>query len=76
KLGESTQVLCVTHLLQVAGCGHQQMFVAKQTKAGQTETQMHALDEQQRVAELARLLGGSQITDSTLANAKELLIAA
>ncbi|AGV18611.1 MULTISPECIES: DNA repair protein RecN [Vibrio] len=76
KLGESTQVLCVTHLPQVAGCGHQQMFVAKQTKAGQTETQMHALDEQQRVAELARLLGGSQITDSTLANAKELLIAA
>jgi DNA repair protein RecN (Recombination protein N) len=52
------------------------MFVAKQTKKGQTETQMHALDEQQRVAELARLLGGSQITDSTLANAKELLIAA
>ncbi|MEF1298223.1 AAA family ATPase [Vibrio parahaemolyticus] len=76
KLGESTQVMCVTHLPQVAGCGHQQMFVAKHTKGGQTETQMRALDEEQRVAELARLLGGSQITDSTLANAKELLIAA
>jgi DNA repair protein RecN (Recombination protein N) len=37
---------------------------------------MHTLDEQQRVSELARLLGGSQITESTLANAKELLIAA
>ena len=37
---------------------------------------MHTLDEQQRISELARLLGGSQITDSTLANAKELLIAA
>jgi DNA repair protein RecN (Recombination protein N) len=76
KLGESTQVMCVTHLPQVAGCGHQQMFVAKHTKSGQTETQMRSLDEEQRVAELARLLGGSQITDSTLANAKELLIAA
>ncbi len=75
-LGESTQVLCVTHLPQVAGCGHQQLFVAKQTKGGKTETQMHLLDSQQRVSELARLLGGSQITESTLANAKELLIAA
>ena len=76
KLGESTQVLCVTHLPQVAGCGHQQLFVAKQTKAGKTETQMNQLGEDQRVAELARLLGGSQITESTLANARELLIAA
>jgi len=76
KLGESTQVLCVTHLPQVAGCGHNQMFVAKQTKGGKTETQMMKLDNDQRVSELARLLGGSQITESTLANAKELLIAA
>ncbi|NVN84284.1 MULTISPECIES: DNA repair protein RecN [unclassified Vibrio] len=75
-LGESTQVMCVTHLPQVAGCGHQQLFVAKSTKSGKTETQMYTLDEQQRVSELARLLGGSQITESTLANAKELLIAA
>lgn len=75
-LGNSTQVLCVTHLPQVAGCGHQQLFVAKQTKNGMTETQMRLLDEQQRVSELARLLGGSQITESTLANAKELVIAA
>ena len=74
-LGESTQVLCVTHLPQVAGCGHQQLFVAKQTKAGKTETQMHTLSEDQRISELARLLGGSQITESTLANAKELLAA-
>lgn len=76
KLGDSTQVLCVTHLPQVAGCGHQQLFVAKQTKSGKTETQMHSLNDEQRVSELARLLGGSEITDSTLANAKELLIAA
>ncbi|WP_264878099.1 DNA repair protein RecN [Vibrio agarivorans] len=76
KLGESTQVLCVTHLPQVAGSGHQQLFVAKQTKGGKTETQMRQLDTEQRVSELARLLGGSEITESTLANAKELLIAA
>lgn len=76
KLGESTQVLCVTHLPQVAGHGHQQLFVTKTTKANKTETSMLTLNEKQRISELARLLGGSQITDSTLANAKELLIAA
>ncbi|SIO95693.1 DNA repair protein RecN [Vibrio spartinae] len=76
QLGESTQVLCVTHLPQVAGCGHQQLFVAKQTKSGKTETQMLKLDNQQRIEELARLLGGSQITETTLANAKELLLVA
>ncbi|KJG01669.1 DNA repair protein RecN [Photobacterium angustum] len=75
-LGESTQVMCVTHLPQVAGCGHQQMFVAKRTSEGQTETNMRPLTEEDRIAELARLLGGSEITERTLANAKELLIAA
>ncbi|MCE0493102.1 DNA repair protein RecN [Vibrio salinus] len=76
QLGESTQVLCVTHLPQVAGCGHQQLFVAKNSKAGKTETQMLPLNTEQRIEELARLLGGSTITETTLANAKELLIAA
>ncbi|MEJ2764347.1 DNA repair protein RecN [Photobacterium sp. MCCC 1A19761] len=75
-LGESTQVMCVTHLPQVAGCGHQQMFVAKKSSKGQTETSMVPLNKDARVAELARLLGGSEITERTLANAKELLIAA
>jgi DNA repair protein RecN (Recombination protein N) len=76
KLGQSTQVICVTHLPQVAGCGHQQLFVTKQTRQGKTETSMSQLSQEQRINELARLLGGSQITSSTLANAKELLIAA
>ncbi|SMY37524.1 DNA repair protein RecN [Photobacterium andalusiense] len=76
KLGASTQVMCVTHLPQVAGCGHQQMFVAKKTTDGQTETQMRPLTTDDRIAELARLLGGSEITERTLANAKELLVAA
>lgn len=75
-LGQSTQVLCVTHLPQVAGCGHQQLFVAKKTKLGKTETRMHSLNHEQRVSELARLLCGTEITDSALANAKELLVAA
>ncbi|MCL1140160.1 DNA repair protein RecN [Shewanella pneumatophori] len=74
SLGESTQVFCVTHLPQVAGNGHQHMFVNKSSKAGKTETSMVALNKTQRIEELARLLGGDTITSNTLANAKELLL--
>ncbi|MCL1058940.1 DNA repair protein RecN [Shewanella gelidimarina] len=73
SLGESTQVFCVTHLPQVAGNGHQHMFVNKSSKSGKTETSMVALDKDQRIEELARLLGGDTITSNTIANAKELL---
>jgi DNA repair protein RecN (Recombination protein N) len=73
SLGQSTQVLCVTHLPQVAGNGHQHMFVNKFNKGGNTETTMQTLDKEQRVNELARLLGGDVITENTLANARELL---
>lgn len=75
QLGESTQVMCVTHLPQVAGCGHQHFVVSKQTDGAMTETQMQALDKRARLQELARLLGGSEVTRNTLANAKELLAA-
>ncbi|WP_426785124.1 DNA repair protein RecN [Rahnella variigena] len=75
QLGESTQVMCVTHLPQVAGCGHQHYFVSKETDGEVTETQMNRLDKKARLQELARLLGGSEVTRNTLANAKELLAA-
>ncbi|BDY03823.1 DNA repair protein RecN [Ferrimonas sp. YFM] len=73
-LGESTQVFCVTHLPQVAGNGHNHMFVSKSTKGKATETLMIPLAQEQRLGELARLLGGDSITDATLANARELLV--
>ena len=76
KLSENTQVICVTHLPQVACHGHQQQFVMKQTIEGQTMTQMKQLDEKGRVEELARLLGGDKISSTTKANAKELLYTA
>ncbi|PLR34788.1 DNA repair protein RecN [Chimaeribacter coloradensis] len=75
QLGESAQVMCVTHLPQVAGCGHQHYFVSKQTDGEATETTMVRLDKRARLQELARLLGGSEVTRNTLANAKELLAA-
>ncbi|RUO21167.1 DNA repair protein RecN [Aliidiomarina iranensis] len=73
QLGQNNQVLCVTHLPQVAARAHQQMFVSKHTEAGKTITSMRALTDEHRIEELARLLGGDTITNHTLANARELL---
>ncbi|MEX9785854.1 DNA repair protein RecN [Providencia manganoxydans] len=75
ELGESTQVMCVTHLPQVAGCGHHHFYVCKETNGVETETHMQLLDKKARLQELARLLAGSEVTKNTLANAKELLAA-
>ncbi|OCG27848.1 DNA repair protein RecN [Gilliamella sp. wkB108] len=74
QLAESTQVITVTHLPQVAGYANQHYFVSKQTNGKQTSTDMQKLDNNGRLNELARLLGGDKITEATLANAKELLI--
>ncbi|GAA3535533.1 DNA repair protein RecN [Zobellella aerophila] len=74
QLGESTQVLVITHLPQVAGNGHQHFFVSKSSDANDTQTHMHELDTSSRLQELARLLGGNKITANTLANARELLV--
>lgn len=73
KLGESTQVICVTHLPQVAARAHNQMFVTKFSDGKTTETHMISLQENERIEELARLLAGDKLTDSAIANARELL---
>ena len=73
KLGKQSQVMCVTHLPQVAAQAHNQLFVTKLTDGESTETQMLALTKQDRIDELARLLAGDKVTKSALANAKELL---
>ena len=73
QLGDKCQVLCVTHLPQVACHGHHQFNVEKFTVDNKTETKMTALSQEERVPALARLLGGSEITDLALANAQEML---
>lgn len=73
KLGQRCQVICVTHLPQVACYGDQHFTVEKFTIDEKTETRMTSLSHQQRIKALARLLGGSKITDSALANAQEML---
>ncbi|WP_194757308.1 DNA repair protein RecN [Aliidiomarina indica] len=73
SLGENNQVLCVTHLPQVAARAHQQLFVRKLKQDGKTLTTMESLSDSHRVHELARLLGGDTVTEHAIANARELL---
>ena len=73
QLGKKCQVLCVTHLPQVASHGNHHFNVQKYVENNQTETQMSLLTAKERVNALARLLGGSKITDAVLANAQEML---
>ena len=75
QLGKSTQVICVTHLPQVASSAHQQFFVAKEIAEGKTYTHMLPLNKDGRVNEIARLLGGDNISKTAKANAKELIMA-
>lgn len=67
------QAICITHLPQIAALGDQHCLVAKYETAEQTVSTVEPLDAAGRVDELARLLGGAQITETTRANAAELL---
>ena len=73
KLGSSRQVLCVTHLPQVASCAHNHHKVAKIKSDKSTSTGMIVLDNEQRVEEIARMMGGIDITQTTLDLAEEML---
>ena len=73
QLGERAQVLCVTHQPQVASQGNQHLFVSKNADSGQTETRIAQLTDNQRVNEVARMLGGLEITAKTLDHAREML---
>ena len=72
-LAADRQVLCVTHLPQVAVFGHQHMRVQKHQTENATESRLMALQADTRVEEIARMLGGQTITDTTKANAAEML---
>jgi len=73
ELGERHQVLCVTHLPQVAACGNAHYRVSKTESRGKTRSGIELLTPQSRVEELARMLGGIKITDTTRSHAKEML---
>lgn len=73
RLGEVRQVLCVTHLPQVAARAHRHFEVIKRTTGGRPMTTVNVLDEGARIEEIARMLGGVEITATTRSHARELL---
>jgi len=73
QLGERYQVLCVTHLPQVASCGDQHWRVSKSSNDGRTVSRIAPLDAEGRVLEIARMLGGEDITATTRQHASEML---
>jgi DNA repair protein RecN (Recombination protein N) len=73
KLGSSGQVLTVTHLPQVAAHGHQHLFVRKEQTDESTSTRIDHLSQEGRVQEIARMLGGVDMTEESLAHARKLM---
>ena len=73
RLGQTRQVLCVTHLPQVAACANNQWLVQKETLNDVTTSSLKPLSEEERIREIARMAGGLQITDATLKAAQELI---
>lgn len=76
QLGEKGQVICVTHLAQVASKGHQHLQVIKTTHQSTTESTLVELTGEAKVEEIARMLGGLHITEQSLAHAREILATA
>lgn len=73
QVAEKSQVLCITHLPQVAAVADTQYFIEKQVKNKRTETSLRLLDNEERVLEVARMLSGDAITPLTKEHARELL---
>lgn len=73
-LGSNGQVLCVTHLPQVAAQCHQHLFVSKFTQSDSTYSKIETLDDQGRITEVARMLGGVDLTEQTMAHAREMFV--
>jgi DNA repair protein RecN (Recombination protein N) len=73
QLGQTHQVLAVTHLAQVAACADQHFVVAKQARAGGTASDVRPIAGEARVVEIARMLGGERMADTSLAHAQAML---
>ena len=73
QLGQDRQVLAVTHLAQVAASAHHHLLVSKRLSGSQTESGVTIIDAESRVRELARMLGGNDRSEASLAHARELL---
>ena len=74
RLGSAFQVLCITHLPQIAAYGDTHFLIDKQVELGRTTTKVIKLDERGRVEEVARMLGGEAVSDVFRRSAREMLL--
>ncbi|OUS06405.1 DNA repair protein RecN [Gammaproteobacteria bacterium 54_18_T64] len=73
ELGDNGQVICISHLPQVASCAHHHLLAQKQKGEKTNQSRLVTLDAKQRIAEIARMLGGERITTKTRSHAEEML---
>ena len=73
EIAGARQILCITHLPQIAACGEHNYRIFKESDENKTFTTVEALNDDQTINEIARLLGGATVTDVTLASARELI---
>ncbi|WP_053367074.1 DNA repair protein RecN [Bacillus sp. FJAT-27245] len=76
RVAKGSQVLCISHLPQVAAMADTHLFISKVTKGGRTKTSVVPLNEEEKIAEIGRMISGVEITDLTKEHAKELLLLA
>jgi DNA repair protein RecN (Recombination protein N) len=73
EIGKTSQVICVTHSAQIASLANSHVFISKSEKDGRTESAVRYLDREERVREIARILGGIEITDAQITAAREMI---
>ena len=76
QVSESHQVICVTHLAQIAAYADEHLLISKSERDGQTYTELRSLDFDERKGELARIMGGFNVTDAMLESAEQMLLGA
>ncbi|MCM3440947.1 DNA repair protein RecN [Metabacillus halosaccharovorans] len=73
RVSSGSQVLCITHLPQVAAMADTHLYIAKETKAGRTKTSVKPLNEEEKIKEIGRMIAGVEVTELSKEHAKELL---
>jgi DNA repair protein RecN (Recombination protein N) len=74
QMSKNHQMICITHLPQIAAKGQKHFYIYKKVENNTTYTRMKELDETERIQELASMLGGETISEASIANARELLV--
>jgi DNA repair protein RecN (Recombination protein N) len=76
QISNDRQIICITHLPQLASAANHHFLIKKEKGENRTFTKIHALDKTERIKEIARMIGGTKMTDKTLAHAEEMLLLA